>query len=228
MIAQTEWEELHASAEKAKHTLQLRKVYLQEAQQGVDKCVVTSPIDGRVGKWNIAVGLRVEPQVVCTTVTQSTPLIVECSLTEKEFLLLPKGHTELLVSPLTAPHIVEKGSVTFFDSGFDDKKGLLLLRGIVASDSSPLYPGQIVRVTIPYKRESAVVHIPQKAIRYNTKGPYVYIVTKEMTVESCQLVLGEERGEERIVQEGLTADATLVVDGLARLYSGCSVRVESP
>lgn len=227
-IAKTEWEELEAQVEKAKHTLSLATLTVQQAQLALDRCEVTAPIDGRVGKLGVAVGLFVGPQTVCTTITQLDPLIVECALTEKELMLLPKNQDQLSVSPLSSPDIVRSGTITFLDSTFDDKRGVILVRGTVRNvdTSTPLYPGQIVLVSIPFKKESKAVLVPQKAIRYSTNGPYVYTVTEDMKVQSCQLVLGEEYGDERVVREGVTADTLLVADGLSRLYAGCSVTME--
>ena len=45
----------------------------------------------------------------------------------------------------------------------------------------------------PFPSSKAIL-IPQKAIRYNQEGPYVYVIQADQTVAMRQLILGEEQG----------------------------------
>jgi RND family efflux transporter MFP subunit len=230
LIAQTEWEDLESQIAKSKQSLQLTHLCAEEAQLALDGCTVQAPFDGRVGKIQIAPGVFVAKAASCTAITQVDPLIIECSVTEKELSQIPKDQRSIEVSPLASPTIVRAGAITFFDTCFDEKKGLLLVRGTIpnADPSATLHPGQVVLAKIPFKVERQAVLVPQKAIRYNTKGPYVYIVKDGTTVEVQQVVLGEECGDERIVKQGVTAEADIVADGLLRLSAGCIVTIVSP
>jgi RND family efflux transporter MFP subunit len=226
LISKTEIEELEAAVEKAKQSSLLAQLKVQEAETYLSWCTVLAPISGRVGKIDIAPGIYVNKETSLTSLTQVDPLIVECSLTEREFSLA-KSSSTIIVSPLISPEIERRGTISFFDSTFDEKRGVLMVRGHIPNkDAASLMPGQVVVAHIPYRVEKKALLIPQKGISYNQEGPYVYTVKEGGTAEIAQLTLGEEFGDERMVLEGLTSESQVIVEGVARLFPGCSVAVE--
>ena len=228
LISKTEWDELETQVEKARCSIELHTATLQKAKIELDQCTIKSPLDGRVGKIPPSVGVFVKNMTTTlTNITQIDSLIVECSLTEKEFYEMPKDVQHILVTPLSSSGTTRTGIITFFDTSFETSWGVLLVKGLIENTEGDtrLLPGQIVLVRIPTRTDPSVVLIPQKAIRYNQQGPYVYTVTPELTAAICQIVLGEERGTDRIVQKGLSPEDTIIIDGHLRLSAGCKVSV---
>lgn len=224
LISKSEMERLEAEVEKAKESLKVAQLQVQEAELAKEWCTITAPITGRVGKIDCAEGIFVTKETLLTTITQLDPLIVECTLTEKE-VSLARSSTNILVSPLASPDMERGGTITFFDNTFEEKRGVLLVRGVVPNgEATPrLAPGQVVVVHIPYRVDPSALLIPQEVICYNQEGPYVYAVKEGGKAEICQLTLGDEVGDERIVLAGLTPDANIVVGGISRLFPGCAV-----
>jgi len=122
---------------------------------------------------------------------------------------------------------VQSGAITFLDNHFDSKTGLLLIRGKVSNAEQTLRPGQSVRVRVPLAVVENAKLIPQKAIRYNQQGPYVYVVTEDNTVALRQLILGDEQGSDQIVLEGVDPIEQIIIDGHLRLSPGAKVELKS-
>jgi membrane fusion protein, multidrug efflux system len=230
LIAQSEWDELEAHVEKARALVAIHAAKMRHAQVDFDHCLVTAPIQGRLGKCNLHVGANLNTQTSLITLTQLDPLTVEFYITQQEFEKMNPEHLVLEIESLSqidSNHISEKGTITFLDSQFDGKSGLLLVRGRVINSKNRWRPGQSIRVKIPLSTTLNCRLIPQKAVRYNEKGPYVYIVNKDQQAEIRQLILGEENGTDLIILEGLESSDLIVTDGYLRLSPGAKVEIKS-
>lgn len=227
-ISKTEWEELEAQEEKAMAALQLDKARLTYANIELAHCTVRSPLTGRVGAINGSVGQIVaagQPEPL-TTVANMDPLTVEFTLTEKEFALIPKEKLTMEVQATCSKEPCKQGTVDFVDNEFDPKTGLLLVHGTLANPDYVLRPGQTVHVRVPVAFENDVLVIPQKAIRYNQQGPFVYVVKPDMSVTVRQVKLGAERGFDQIILDGIESDEPVIHDGHLRLSEGLKVELK--
>jgi membrane fusion protein, multidrug efflux system len=229
LVAQTEWEDLEAEAEKFQAALALDEARMNSAKLDLEHCTLLAPISGRVGKLDAHPGhLIAKGQTTpLATISQMNPLIVEFTLTEKEFPKVSKDIRHIEIKSVCKEDSCVKGEMTFLDNHFDPKTGLMLVRGKVQNEDYSLRPGHTVQVRIPIGVTTNASLIPQKAIRYNQQGPYVYIVQPDMTVVIRQLILGEEQGTDQIVLEGLDQSDRLIIDGHLRLSPGLKVEVKS-
>jgi membrane fusion protein, multidrug efflux system len=229
LVAQTEWEDLEAEVHKLQAGLTLDQVRLNSAKLDLEHCDIQSPSVGRIGKLDAHPGLLISKgqEVPLATISQMHPLIIEFKVTEKEFPKISKEGDAIEIKSLCSSEVCENGTITFLDNHFDPKTGLLLVRGKVQNEDYALRPGQSVQVRIPVGITTKAILIPQKAIRYNQQGPYIYIVQSDMTVTLRQLILGNEQGSEQIVLEGVDPSEQLIVDGHLRISPGSKVEVKS-
>lgn len=229
LIAQVEWEEYETEAAKAQAAIELSKARLDAARIDLEHCQLVCPIEGRVGKLDAHPGLLVSTSQTSplATISKMDPLIVEFSLTEKEFPKLKSGKMDIEIQSLCTSEICKNGMITFLDNNYDTTTGQLLVRGKVENREYLLRPGQNVRVRVPISLTSNATLIPQKAVKYNQKGPYIYVVQADNTVGLRQLILGEEQGNDVIVLEGLDAAEPIVTDGHMRLSPGLKVEIKS-
>lgn len=228
LVAQTEWDDLEAEVEKARGTIDLNEARLHSAKVALEHCTLKSPVQGRVGKIDLHPGSIVSEgdKTPLATVSKMDPLIVEFSVTEKEFPQIPKETLKIEIQSLCSTAQCQEGTVTFLDNHFDSKTGLLLIRGKVQNPDYSLRPGQSVEIRIPIATLSNAKLVPQKAIRYNQQGPYVYIIQEDMTVAIRQVILGKEQGTDQIVLEGIDPSELIVLDGHLRLASGSKVEIK--
>lgn len=230
LISQTEWDDLKAQLQKTQAIAELDRSRIKAAYVELNDCSINSPLDGRVGKFAVSEGLQVSEGQTSPLVTISKldPLIVEFYIPEKEFPLLPENNIAIKVTPLCSNSAeCNEGMVTFLDHQFDPKTGLLLVRGKVQNSLFALRPGQSVKVQIPVSTTNNAKLIPQKAIRYNQQGPYIYVINNDNTVAIRQLILGKEEGLDQIVLEGLEPEEKVVLEGHLRLAPGLKVDIKS-
>jgi multidrug efflux system membrane fusion protein len=229
LIAETEWDELEAQHEKCQATIELNQARLETAKLDLEHCTLRSPIDGRIGKLDAHPGHLVASGQAAplVTISKMDPLIIEFTVTEKEFQKLPRETLQVQMHSLCAKDSCQEGTVTFLDNQFDTKTGLLLIRGEAKNADGLLRPGQSVKVQVPVSVTPGAKLIPQKAIRYNQDGPYVYVVNDDMTVANRQIILGIEQGDSQIVLQGLDPTERIILDGHLRLSPGLKVEIKS-
>lgn len=228
LISHLEWESIEAEIARAKSVVELDQARLNSAKLNLQYCTAISPIAGRVGKIDTRQGsIITSGHSPIITLSQIHPLVVEFSITEKEFPKLTQNNLTVEVQPLCSYDSFVVGSITFIDNHFDAKTGQMIVRGNVNNPEYKLRPGQNVRVRIPVGIISNAKLIPQKAIRYNQEGPYLYTVLPDNTVGVRQLQLGSEQDREVIVLEGLDSSEQVVTDGHLRLFPGLKVEIKS-
>ncbi len=232
LVAQIEWDEIESQAARAQTMVALSDSKLQEAKNNLEDCTLISPIDGRVGKLDAHPGLLVSsgPASSLIKISKLDPLLIEFTLTEKELFKMPKGDIEFEIQSLciSGPEMpCTKGQLTFFDNQYDQKSGQLLVRGNLSNPDYLFRPGQTIRVKIPISTLTGAMLIPQKAVRYNEQGTYIYVVDAEKTVSMRQIILGDEQESDVIVLQGLDANELVITDGHLRATPGLKVDVQS-
>ena len=69
-----------------------------------------------------------------------------------------------------------------------------------------------------------VTVIPTVAVQTGQKGPYVFVVKKDSSVDLRQIKLALTDGEKTAVTEGVAPGERVVIDGQMRLKQGTRVR----
>lgn len=229
LIPQTEWDELEAEAARCQAKIDLDIASLEATQLNLDRCTIKSPIQGRIGRLDAHPGLLVaagQPDPL-VTISKMDPLLIEFTVTEKEYPKIPQTQLPIEIQSLCNEGSCKEGTVTFLDNQFQTETGLLLIRGTVPNPKHEMRPGQSVQVRLPVALITMAQLIPQKAVRYNQNGPYVYVVKADMTVEQRQITTGEERGLDLIVLQGLDPSETIILDGHLRLSPGTKVEIKA-
>ncbi len=67
--------------------------------------------------------------------------------------------------------------------------------------------------------------MPSQSIQPGQKGPYLYVVKQDQTVENRLVQPGARLGAETIVVSGVQAGERVVTDGQLRLIPGARVEI---
>ncbi|MDO5113440.1 MAG: efflux transporter periplasmic adaptor subunit, partial [Planctomycetia bacterium] len=111
----------------------------------------------------------------------------------------------------------------------DSSSGTLQLRAICENPANSygqtsLLPGMMAHVQLPVSEEYSALLIPEACIGTDQNLKYVYVVDKENKVQMRQIVLGAlQKDNMRVVQEGIRADDSIVIDNLLRVRPGLTV-----
>lgn len=217
-------EEKESEVEQQKAALMVDEARLNRARINLRNCTLKAPFTGFVGTIHTYKGHLTAPKDILGTVSKLNPLVIEFHVTEKEAENLFPTTFEL--QSLCTEETCGKGKITFLDDHFDPKTALLLIRGTVENTHLKLRPGQTVRVLIPIGQSLKGLSLPQKAVKYNAEGPYVYIVNEDNLIAFKPIVLGETKGTDVIIKSGLLESDLIVTDGHMRLGVGSKVVVK--
>ncbi len=228
LIAQAEWDDLETQEAKAQAAVDADQAKLKTVQGDLEKCTVSAPLAGRIGKLDVHYKLPVSPHqaLPLATISQMDPLLLEFTITEKEFATLLNDQKEVEVQSLCSHCKPMRGVITFLDNQFDQTTGLLLVRAKVPNPFLYLRPGQSVRVRVPVSTMPNAILIPQKAVKYNQQGPYVFVMQPDSTVAIRPLTVGNTKDDKIIITDGLNASERVITEGHLRLYPGAKVEAQ--
>lgn len=202
---------------------------------------ITSPITGRLGAINVAVGDLVGASggssgssggVAATplvTVTQMDPLEVDFTLPEGDLDLLHKALAKpqpgaVVLQQDGNPKPVGSGTLDFVDSSVDTASGTIAARASVPNPDLALWPGQYVTVVVNAGTMPQMVSIPTVAVQPSQKGSFVYVVKPDDTVEMRPVKVALTAGDNSAISDGLKSGEKVVVEGQTRLKNGAAVR----
>ena len=122
------------------------------------------------------------------------------------------------------PTPIGTGKLDFLDSSVDTASGTILARATVPNPGMKLWPGQYVDVVLDAGTMPDMVSVPTVAVQPSQKGPFVYVVKPDDTVEFRPVDVAMTEGEESAVSKGLKSGERVVVEGQLRLQNGTPVR----
>ena len=209
------------------------KAQIQQAQLNLEYCDITSPIDGLIGKREVAPGNLVGrgEATLLATVSNINPLRYYHSISEAEYLKLMEmrksgkraagSEMELIMADgKVFPH---KGRFIIADRAVDLKTGTLSLIAEFPNPEFLLRPGQFGRVRLAASVAENAILIPQKAVVEMQSAKVAYVVGAENKVQLRTLTLADRVGQDYIVTDGLKAGERIVVDGLLKVKPGATV-----
>ena len=195
---------------------QERVKQLEEAQSSG---TVLAQKSGTLGE-RIQLGAAVTAkETVLATIGRSDPAAVrfEVSNEEKHHLLSSAALkvTLKLADGTTYPH---EGTLNFVDAS--------TAQVTFANPDGTLQIGEAAQVVFDGVNVSKVLLIPESAIQQRGEDNYVFVVDKNKSAALKKISLGGKLGSLLIVNDGLTAGDSVVVDGLNNLRDGAPLKLK--
>jgi multidrug efflux system membrane fusion protein len=193
---------------------------------------LVAPIDGRVGLRLINPGaiVHVTDASGIVTVTQMQPISVIFSMPQDKLpdILAASAKSKLAVIAFTrdGSKSLATGELSVIDSQVDSTTGQIRLRAAFANDNRTLWPGSLVSARLLVRTEQAVTVIPSPGVLRGQEGDFVYVVTKDNTVEARPVTTGESVDGYTAIAAGVELGEQVVVDGQARLAPGSHIDIK--
>ena len=220
----------------AKAQVESSQAAVRTAELNLSFTRIVSPIDGIAGIAQAQVGNLISTtSAPLTTVSTVDPIKVFFTLSEQQYLNFTKRNLiearrgasvvqielELTLSDGTA--YPEKGSFFFADRQVDQKTGAIRMAGIFPNPGNVLRPGQYGRVRAVTGTKPAALLVPQRAVS-ELQGSYqVAVVGADNKVEMRTVKVGERSGSQWVIEDGLKAGETVVVEGTQKIKPGAVV-----
>jgi RND family efflux transporter MFP subunit len=209
------------------------KAAVERAELDLGWTKVTSLVDGVAGIAQVQMGNLVGPSSQLTSVSQVDPIKVYFPVSEQEYLRakhlssteqpidLFDSSPELILSDGTVyPH---KGRILWTDRQVDTNTGTIRLVAAFPNPGNILRPGEYGRVRIQTSFKRAALLVPQSAVKEIQGGYQVAVLGANNTVTIRSVKAGVKTETMWVIDEGLTPDDQVVVEGVAKVKDGTPV-----
>lgn len=207
-----------------------------QAQSNFNYTLVKSPVDGVVGSLPFRVGTLVSPNdaVPLTTVSDNSEMYVYFSMTESMVLSLTRQFGSLDNVLQNMPDLQlqlsdgsvysETGRIESISGIIDPSTGAISVRAKFPNSSRLLLSGGSGNVILPHQQSDCLV-IPQSATYEVQDKVYAYRYEGGIAKSHIINVFEISNGKEYVVQNGLSAGDTLIVEGVGLLKDGAEVEI---
>jgi membrane fusion protein (multidrug efflux system) len=212
------------------------KAAVESATLNIEFCKITSPIDGIAGTAQAQIGDLVGPgSAVLTTVSTIDPMRVYFSISEQSYLAFCRQFTNaearaayrmemelqlILSDGLTYPL---PGKWFFTSRQVDVNTGTLQIAGLFPNPDYILRPGQYALVRAKIETRHGAILLPQRAVM-ELQGSYqVATVDAQNKAHLKSVQVGEQMGNDWLIEKGLEPGERVVAEGTQRAREGTAV-----
>jgi RND family efflux transporter MFP subunit len=236
-ISQEEYDTRTAGDQQAEANVEAAKAALDAAALNLEFTRVTAPIAGRISRALVTSGNFVtNGQTLLTTLVSLDPIYVSFDGDEQEYLKYLRaaraaadGSSHEARNPVQVglaneggfPH---QGVMVFVDNALDPQTGTIRSRALLENHDRLFTPGLFARIRLLGSAEHDAVLVNDSAIGTDQTVRYVLVVDQSNHVEYRPVELGPVIDGLRVVQTGLKAGETIVVNGLQRVRPGAQVQ----
>ncbi|WP_457798180.1 MdtA/MuxA family multidrug efflux RND transporter periplasmic adaptor subunit [Methylocystis sp. S23] len=213
-----------------KGTVAIDRALVDQARLNLAYCKIVSPIDGRVGLRQVDQGNYVQPGDAngVAVVTRLSPITVVFTLPESRLpAVLKKTRAGETLTVVAYDHErsteLARGHLIAVDNQIDASSGTVKLRAEFQNEDERLFPNQFVNADLLVDTLRDATLAPSAAVQQGAKGPFVYAIREDATVQARPVRLGPAQGEQVVVSDGLAAGEKVVVEGADRLREGAAV-----
>jgi RND family efflux transporter MFP subunit len=235
---QTTVDHWQAERDSSAAALMSAEAQVEIARLNLSYTEVRAPFDGRIGQHLVDVGNLVGSmgqQTTLAEIQQIDPIFVYFTIGERDLLRVLEHRKQTAAAPITEATTVARfgllteegfpreGRIDFAALGVAPTTGTMQVRGVFPNKDFAVLPGLFVRVRIYAPVEKSALLVPGEAVSFDQQGEYVLVVGTNNVVERRAIKTGMQVGKLLVVESGLSADDSLVVEGMLRAIPGAAV-----
>jgi membrane fusion protein (multidrug efflux system) len=237
-ISQRELDATIAAHESAQSQVKAGEAAVKTAELNLGYTQVRSPIDGVMSRALVRIGGVVTAYTtLLTTVYQTDPMYANFSVGEQRLLQVQRelgrpldqhnpSQRQFRILLADGSEYELPGSMNFVDAAVDLRTDTLAIRLTVPNPKQFLHAGQYIRVVVATRERPNALLLPQRAVQVLQDKNFVWIVDHADTAQQRDVKMGQQQGNDWIVEEGLAPGDVVVVDGTQKLKPGTPVRAE--
>jgi RND family efflux transporter MFP subunit len=220
----------------AEAAIQSDKAAVESATLNLGFCSITSPVDGIAGTAQAQIGDLVGPgSAVLTTVSTIDPVRAYFNISEQSYLAFYRQFTNAEErgasrSEMDLQLILSDGSTYpipgkwfFVNRQIDITTGTLQVAALFPNPDYILRPGQYALVRAKTETRHGAILVPQRAVT-ELQGSYQVATvdaTNKIHIKTVQV--GDQVGNEWLIEKGLEANDRIVAEGTQKVREGAAV-----
>lgn len=216
-------------------TALVRAYQAKQSQAEIDLAdtTIVSPVDGRIGVGELSAGRYVQAgSTVLATVSTVDPVQVRFSMSENEYLKFAGrgasaddwGQNLKLVLGDGSEYPLA-GQLEEIDRGMANQTGTLTMKAAFGNPKRLLVPGMFARIVATGETRKGALLIPERAVQELLGKTFVTVVDAENKAETRQVVMGPKIGSFQILEQGLSEQDIVVVEGFAKTQPGTLLKI---
>lgn len=202
---------------------------------------LAAPISGRIGDRRVSIGNLVTGgtagnTTLLATIVSVDPIRFEFTMDEASYLRYLSAVTTAQsktadrgmklpakLKLLDEQDFVHEGRIDFVDNAIDRSSGTMRGRAEFPNADGKLTPGMFGRIRITTTPPAEALLVPDTAIGTEQVRKFVYAVGSDNVATPKYVTLGPVVDGLRVITAGLSADDTVIVNGLMRVRPGSKV-----
>ena len=217
-----------AAIESARATLDSDRSAIDRAKLELSYCEIRSPVSGRAGNLLVHAGNLVKVNdTALVVINQLAPIFVSFGVPEQYLAAIRANSANrklpVDVSPQNDTTRTTRGFLSVVDNTVDTATGTIRLKATFSNEGRTLWPGQFVNAVLTLDTENNATTVPSEAVQAGQRGPMIYVVKPDQTVEPRVVTVAQTIGRKAIVATGVVPGETVVTDGQMRLYPGARI-----
>ena len=219
-----------ASLRQAEADVASARAQLDRAKIDLDFATIRAPIAGRIGRALVTEGALVGQgdATKLAVIQQIDPIFADFNASASDPSELTeraagKEETEVRLVRDDGTMHSDAGRLLFTDVSVDPGTGQVSLRAAFPNPKAVLLPGTYVRVRVAHGMKADAVVVPAQAIQRSSAGEAQAYVVQDGKTALRPLRTGSLTDAGWIVEEGLKAGETVVVEGFQKIQPGMAV-----
>lgn len=230
-VSKAELDTAVANQRQAEAALETGRAQVRAAELDLGYTEVAAPVAGVIGAKQVDVGSLVgkgQPTVMAT-ISPLDPIWANLEISEVAYLNNAEKFRQAESAPVFAlvlangqphPHL---GRLAFVDRVINATTGTLKVRVEFPNPEKILRPGQFCHVRVLSRVMPGALLLPQRAVQELQGQHNVFVVGADGRAAFRRVVMGRRIGSLWVVESGLTADESVVLEGLQKVRDGAPV-----
>lgn len=202
---------------------------VQLAMENLADTEIYAPMAGQLGVDDVAIGTFVGAgNTTLVTIGSLNPIFAQFSISENEYLRFmtvqsaQSQHNPIRVSITLSDgrEYPYEGRIVETDRALANNTGSLIMKAIFPNPGGVLMPGMFARVKMTGETISNAILVPQRAVQQLLDKSFVMAVGPDGKSVAKSVELGQQIGSYYVITGGVTAQDTIVVEGLTNLREG--------
>ena len=231
IMAQQVYDTQRALVDQLDATVKADQAAIDLANVQLGYTTIVSPIDGRTGIRVVDQGniVRVTDPNGLVVIAQLRPISVVFTLPEQNLNEIQKelaaGGISVLAVDRDNRTVLGEGKLAVIDNQIDTTTGTIRIKATFPNDDLRLWPGQFVNARLLLTIRKGGIVVPASVVQRGPEGSYAFVINEDQTVEVRPVKVAQIEAGQALIDEGLQAGESVVVDGQYRLQAGSKVKL---
>ena len=232
LIAPQQVDQQKGAVGQAEGAVQVDLAAVESARLNLDYCQIKAPFDGVVGVRLVDPGNLVHATDTggIVVLTQLDPAAMLFTLPEDNLPQVAdaqkRGDVSVEAWSRDGQQLLGKGALAALDNQINQATATLRLKAKLPNPDRKLWPNEFVKARVLVDTAHGAHVVPAAAVQRGPDGTFVYVVEANETVQPHPVKVGLTTGDIVLVQSGVQAGETVVVEGQNQLRAGSHVQVQ--